>query len=152
MGATRRKFETEFRRWFCLRFCLRRGTFHRRKVPKSRRGHRGRRLLQALCPRFPGPLSEYVRRRCYSSATELESSCLPVRLFSVVTPLPEQRYPPRLVSSFNSITFLNAAPGLCAVLPSLPGRIRRASDVPLRALHAHSGDSLFTFPPVSCTI
>ena len=69
-----------------------------------------------------------------------------------VSLLPEQRYPPKLDSLCNSTTFLNAAPGLCAVLPSLPGRIRRASDVSLRALHAHSGDSLFTFPPVSCTI
>ena len=29
--------------------------------------------------------------------------------------LPVQSYPPKLVSSFNSITFLNAARGLCVV-------------------------------------
>ena len=38
--------------------------------------------------------------------------------------LPEQRYPPRLVSSFNSITFLNAAQSLCAVFQSLPEQLQ----------------------------
>ena len=94
------------------------------KYPKAAGDTGAEGPFRAKCPRFPGPLSEYVRRRCYSSATELESSCLPVRLFSVVTPLPEQRYPPRLVSSFNSITFLNAAQSLCAVFQSLPEQLQ----------------------------
>ena len=39
--------------------------------------------------------------------------------------LPEQRYPPRLVSPCNSITFLNAARSFCAVSQSAPERVRR---------------------------
>ena len=41
--------------------------------------------------------------------------------------LPVQSYPPKLVSSFNSITFLNAARSLCAVFQSAPERVCRIS-------------------------
>ena len=79
--------------------------------------------FRAKRPRFPGPLSEYVRRRCSSSATELESSCLPVRLSGFLPASPVQSYPPKLASSFNPITFLNAARGLCGLFQSLPERV-----------------------------
>ena len=106
---------------------------------------RGRALSGPNAPVSPWyPLSEYVRRRCNSSATVPESSCLPVRLFRIVTPLPVQRYPPRLETSCGSRTFLNAAQSLCVLfqpvveqlvclkLSMFPNTTRRTGGLPVR--------------------
>ena len=83
MGATRRKFETEFRRWFCLRFCLRRGTFlPREKYPKARQPPSGwtPAVAQSVCIKFAAALplkqqilraSDLGRAACPASAVAL---------------------------------------------------------------------------------
>ena len=104
--------------WRLRRRRLRRPTFQRGKVGKARHGATGAEgPVRAKRARFPlvPPFGDASGGGGVQLPTELESSYLPVRLFRVVTPLPEQRYPPRLVSGCNSMTLLNAAQGLCAV-------------------------------------
>ncbi|EDN01723.1 hypothetical protein BACCAP_00388 [Pseudoflavonifractor capillosus ATCC 29799] len=63
---------------------LRGGTFHRRKVPKSRHGATGAaRLLQALCARFPlvppfgvRPAAVQFKQPPYLKATACRFGCL----------------------------------------------------------------------------
>ena len=83
MGATRRKFETGFHRWFCLRFCLRRGTFlPREKYPKARQPPSGwtPAVAQSVCIKFAAALplkqqilraSDLGRAACPASAVAL---------------------------------------------------------------------------------
>ena len=102
--------------WRLRRRRLRRPTFQRGKVGKARHGATGaERPFQGQTRPFPPgtPFRSTSGGGGFQAATEPESRCLPVRLFRVVTPQPEQRYPPRLVSGCNSMTLLNAAPSLC---------------------------------------
>ena len=104
-----------------LEVSLRGGTFLRRKVPKSRRGHRGGGPFQGQTPPFPRT-SFGVRPAAAVSndPPNLRVATMPVRPSRVVTAWPEQSYPPILESCCNSRSILNAARSLCAVFQSLP--------------------------------
>ena len=94
------------------------------KYPKAAGDTGVERPFQGQTPPFPRtPFGDASGGGGVQLPAELDSSCLPVRLSGFVPASPEQRYPPRLESRCNSMTFLNAARGLCAVFQSLPERV-----------------------------
>ena len=94
--------------------------FSGEKYPKAAGDTGAEGPVRAKCPRFPGPLSE-TRPAAVVSKQPPYLIVVACRFGALraVPPLPEQRYPPRPASSFNSITFLNAAPSLCVLFQSL---------------------------------
>ena len=72
------------------------------KYPKAAGDTGAGGFYKPYAPVSPDPFRSTSGGGAIQVAAVFESSCLPVRLFSVVTPLPEQRYPPRLVSACDS--------------------------------------------------
>ena len=102
--------------------------FSGEKYPKAAGDTGAEGPFQGQTPPFPRtPFRDASGGGAIQLPSELESSCLPVRLVRAVPLLPVQRSPPKLVSSFNSMTFLNAARSLCAVFQSAPERVCRIS-------------------------
>ena len=105
--------------WRLRRRRLRRPTFQRGKVGKARHGATGAEgPVRAKRARFPlvppfgvRPAAVGFKKPPYLKAVACRFGAL-----RTVTASPEQRYPPRFDSSCNSMTFLNAAPSLCAVV------------------------------------
>ena len=120
---------------------LRRGTFLRRKVPKSRHGATGAegpsRAKRARFPLVP-PFGVRPAAAKFNDPPNLRAVTMPVRLVRIVTAWPEQSYPPRLVSCCNSRGVLNAARGLCAVFQS-PVEATQAFPPGGRCPSAHTG-------------
>ena len=87
------------------------------KYPKAAGDTGAEGPVRAKRPRFPGPLSEMrLAAVGFKQPPYLKAVACRFGALRTVTASPEQRYPPRFDSSCNSMTFLNAAPSLCAVV------------------------------------
>ena len=98
------------------------------KYPKAAMGQQARKgPFRAKRARFPlvPPSEMRLAAVGFKQPPYLKVVACRFSALRAVSLLPGQRYLPRLVSSFNSMTFLNAAQSLCAVFQALLTPARR---------------------------
>ena len=97
--------------------------FSGEKYPKAAGDTGAEGPFQGQTPPFPRtPFGDASGGGGVQLATVFENSCLPVRLFRVVTPLPVQRYPPRLERRCHSLAI-----SMPHGAPARAQRLRRGS-------------------------